>query len=174
MLSGGEWKLNLLNFLSPEKQCQLSQKWLQEGGIIPASQGNLRLAICPWTICPPSPQENFSTLLAAHQPHVRPPKLRYLSSTGCKNSWKSASFPSPVNGIGKVFSCGIPCVLLYLFLSLSLPPLSDIGLSPVPRTPHLFLPQTMSLHCLPSTMWPLLFLLCSLFCQSSDQFLKYS
>lgn len=122
-------------------------------------------ALWPQVTCLPSLQEHWSAFKALYHPCHEPQKLEFLRTDGCKNSWKSIPLVFQVNGFGEVFSMHDP-----LFTPLSPLPL------PIIRDPSWdqFLPQTMSLHLLPSYLLPPLSVyLCSFLCQSSDWFLGY-
>lgn len=97
-----------------------------------------------------------------------PLKFQSSSPTCCKNLRKSAPLVFTINSFGKLFSL---CISLYTPLSHAF--LHGQDSLPLHSTYDLFLLQSTLPHFLTSSMWPLLSLLCSFFCQSSHRFLGY-
>lgn len=138
--------------------------------VCPWSSSDLCLsAICPWVVSPPSLQEQDSALRALAQPGLptfktpdfKPHQLQKLRVINLSFSQSMILKMCP--------PCAFPCVLCS-FSSLSM------TRAPFHRTHNLFLPQTMSPHFFPSSMWlaSSLPLVVHLFCQSSGGFLWYS
>ena len=120
----------------PERQCHLSQMHSKKE----CFSGDPQVTSSAPPDYLPSLQEHCSVLWALYQPHSKLVKLQALSSTGCKNSGKSAPLIFLVSGFREVFPCVISCS------PLSISPLSyNQGSLPSAAPMILFSPNHVSI-----------------------------